>query len=105
MNKISLTGNIASELKTIGATGVAFNVLDKHYYERKNKDSGKYEPIAEVAYFRVIAFGDTANAILTLNLQKGKQVTIEGRIRDSKFEKNGVTTYSKQIVAESVILG
>lgn len=37
-------------------------------------------------------------------LQKGKQVFIEGRISNRKYEKNGETRYISEIVADNVVL-
>lgn len=56
----------------------------------------------ETEWHRVTAWGKTAD-LCSQYLAKGRKVYIEGRIKTSKYEADGVTKYSTEIVADRVV--
>lgn len=55
-------------------------------------------------YFNVVAFGSLADACGKY-LQKGSEVTVQGRLQSDTYEKNGVKQFYVQIVADAVDFG
>jgi single-strand DNA-binding protein len=102
INKVILIGNLGRdpELKfTHGGTAVCnLNLATTRSYFNKSTN----EKVEETEWHRVVVWGkdgENANKYLT----KGRQVYIEGRLQTRKYEdKDGVTRYSTDIVAETV---
>ncbi len=64
----------------------------------KNKQTGEYE----ADFPNVVAFGKTAEFIKN-NFQKGKWISIVGRIQTGKYQHNdGHTVYTTEVVADRV---
>jgi single-strand DNA-binding protein len=53
-------------------------------------------------WFRVVAFGKTAENC-GQHLQKGKQVYVEGKLRQREYEKDGQKQRSTEVVADNVV--
>ena len=51
-------------------------------------------------WHRVVLFGKTAD-IIQKYAKKGSQIFLEGRLRTSKWDKNGVTQYKTEIIANN----
>ncbi len=64
----------------------------------RNQSSG--ELVTETEWHRIVFFGKQAETISTY-LRKGSQVFVEGRIRTRKWEKDGVTHYTTEIIGEN----
>lgn len=56
------------------------------------------------SYVPLIGFGHEANTIKGLNLEKGDLVMIFAKCGTNKYEKDGKTTYTPQIVIEEITL-
>lgn len=65
----------------------------------KDKQSGEQKERTE--WHRVVMFGRLAE-IAGEYLKKGSQVYLEGKIKTSKYEKDGSTRYSTEIVAHEM---
>ncbi|MBO4409785.1 MAG: single-stranded DNA-binding protein [Spirochaetales bacterium] len=68
---------------------------------RRKRTGDKWED--EVSYFDVVLWGRSAE---TLNpyLQKGRQVSIEGELRQNRWEQDGKTNSKIEVVANNVQL-
>jgi len=97
LNLVLIEGNLVREavLKTLpGGTKVCvFVIAVNRYY----KTEGGYEN--EVSYFRVEAWGKTAEACAEQG-HKGRGVRITGRLRQERWEKDGVKRERVIILAE-----
>ena len=67
----------------------------------KGKDGERKE---ETTWAKVTAYNGVASGIVDY-LTKGKEVTVVGRVRTFEYDKEGVTHYGWEIVAEEVVLG
>lgn len=68
---------------------------------RRWKDKNTNETVEETEWHRISVWGPQADPCMKY-LKKGRQVYVEGRLRTSSYEKDGVTKYSTEIVADSV---
>lgn len=102
LNKVILFGNLGAdpELK-YAQSGTAILKLSLATNERVKKGE---EWTDHTEWHRVTVFGKRAEG-LSKFLAKGAAVMVEGRLRTSKYEKEGQTHYSTEINADNVILG
>ena len=100
VNKAIILGNLGRdpELKyTIGGTPVArLEVATTRSWTNK---SGERQE--ETEWHRVSVWGKSAEHCNNY-LSKGRQVYVEGRIKTSSYEQDGVKKWSTEIVADSV---
>ena len=98
-NLVILIGNLGKnpESRPAGTTTVTnFSVATSETY----KDSaGKQQKSTE--WHNVAAFGKLGETVAKY-LKKGSKAYVEGRLRTSKYEKDGVTHYRTEIVASEV---
>lgn len=64
-----------------------------------DKSSGEKKEKTE--FVRIVTFGKLAETCARY-LTKGKQVYIEGKLQTSSYEKDGVTHYATDIIAEKI---
>lgn len=99
LNKAMIIGHLGAdpELKyTGGGTAVCrLSVATSRKFKKHD------ELVEETEWHRVTVWGKQAEAC-SRYLAKGRQVYVEGRLRTSKYEQDGVTKYSTEIVAENV---
>ena len=98
-NLVILIGNLGKnpELRNTGKTSVTnFSVATSETY--KDGD-GKQQKRTE--WHNVAAFGTLAETVAKY-LKKGSKVFVEGSLRTRKWEKEGVTHYSTEIIAAEV---
>jgi len=65
------------------------------------KDRATGEKKEKTEWHRIVAFGRLAE-ICGEYLSKGKQIYLEGRLQTSSWEKDGITRYSTDIIANSM---
>lgn len=103
LNKVTLIGNITKdlELKALpsGQSVISFSVATNRSW--KDKDGNKQEA---VEYHNIVCFGKQAEVIKQY-CGKGDQILIEGRLQTRKWEKDGQTHYSTEIVLENFQFG
>ena len=101
MNKVILIGNLGAdpEIRTTASGTVVANV--RLATSERVKRGDNWEDHTE--WHRVVAFGRTAETIDRF-CQKGKQIAIEGRLRTSSYEKDGVTKWSTEIICDRLTL-
>jgi single-strand DNA-binding protein len=101
INKITIIGRLTkeAELKYTN-TGTAISKLS--IATNKKRKSGD-EWIDEVSYFDVVLFGKTAEA-LNQYLEKGKQIAIDGELKQNRWEKDGQKRSKVEIIANGIQL-
>ena len=101
VNKVILIGNIGQDPETIhtqtGATITKISVATSESW--KDKQTG--EKVERSEWHRVVFFGKLAE-IAGQYLKKGAKVYIEGALRTSKYQKEGVDHYSTDIIASEM---
>lgn len=99
LNKAMLMGRLGhppSMRESSAGTAVCkFSLATNH----RQKSGDKWEDVT--TWHNVTCFGKTAENCKQY-LDKGSAVLVEGRIENSKYEKDGETKYYSQVIAESV---
>ncbi len=102
VNKVILIGNLGADPEvryTASGTAVAkFRIATTEKFT--DKDGNRQE---RTEWHRVVAWRKLAE-ICGQYLAKGKQVYIEGKIRNDSWEKDGVKQYSYEIVADNMVM-
>ncbi len=103
LNKATLVGNLTRkpELKIVGSDTKICNFSIATNRSWKDKSGVKKE---EVEFHNCVAFGRTAEVIEQW-MDKGSQILVEGRLKTSSWEKEGVKHYKTEIVVESFQFG
>lgn len=103
LNKVFIIGNLTRdpELRSLpsGVPVVSFGVATNRVW--KNQQGEKQE---EVQFHNIVVFGKQAE-IANQYLAKGRMVMIEGRLRTSNWEKDGVKHYRTEIISEQIQFG
>ena len=101
INKAIIVGTLGDDPTMAAlANGTAVAKLSVATNESwKDKQTGEQKESTE--WHRVAMFGRLAE-IAGEYLKKGSQVYLEGKIKTSKYEKDGVTRYSTEIVAHEM---
>lgn len=103
INKVILIGNLGRDPEvryTPNGSAIA-NLAIATTRSWKDKTSGEKQEEAE--WHRVV-FYDRLAEIAGEYLKKGKPVYIEGRLKTRKWEKDGHTNYTTEIIAEQMQL-
>ena len=101
VNHVVLIGRLTrdAELKYTN-TGFAVSKLSIAVNRWKKSDAGGTE---EVSYFDVVLWGKTAEA-LNQYLVKGKQIAVEGELRQNRWEQDGQNRSRVEISANNIQL-
>ena len=101
INKAILVGNLGRDPEMsytpAGLAVAKFSIATSE--EWKDKATGEKKEKTE--WHRIVAFGRLAE-ICGEYLSKGKQIYVEGRIQTSSWEKDGITRYSTDIIANTM---
>lgn len=101
MNKVIIIGNLGQDPDfRMLDSGLAICKLNVATSERYKDDQGEWKEDTE--WHRVVLWrnlAETANKFL----KKGSKVAIEGRLKTSSYEKDGITRYSTDIIANSIV--
>lgn len=100
VNKVILVGRLGQdpELKSVG-NGQSVARLNLATSEAWTDKTGQKQERTE--WHRVVVWGRQAENCAK-HLAKGRQVYVEGRLQTRKWEDNGQTKYSTEIVANTV---
>lgn len=100
--RITATGNLTKDPDLrFTASGVARTNLSIACNDARKTDSGWEE--GEPTYLEIVAWRNLAqNVVETLN--KGDTVTVTGRLRTRKYEKDGETRSVTEVDADSIAL-
>jgi single-strand DNA-binding protein len=102
VNKVILVGNLGADPEMrYTADGTAVCQFRIATTERFKDRQGNMQERTE--WHRVVAWRKLAE-ICGQYLAKGKQVYIEGRIRNESWEKDGVKQYSYKIEADNMVM-
>jgi single-strand DNA-binding protein len=100
VNKVIIVGNLGRdpELRTTqsGQAVCQLNMGTNRKY--KNKAD---EMVEETEWHRVVVWGKQAEHCGQY-LKKGAAAYVEGRLKTSSYEKDGITKYSTEIIADTV---
>lgn len=102
LNKVFLLGNLGAdpELKIV-SNGNSVLKMSMATTETWKDDRGNKQERTE--WHRITLWGKRADALAKI-LSKGERIFVEGSIRTSSYEKDGVKRYSTEIVAKDIIL-
>lgn len=99
INKVILIGNLGRDPEVrFTQAGMALTRLNLAVGERQ-KDGDGWKDHTE--WVTVAVFGKTAE-LCGEYLAKGRQVYVEGKLRTRSYEKDGVTKYNTEVVADTV---
>ena len=102
INKVILIGNLGADPEiryTANGTAVAkLNIATTESYV--DRDGNRQE---QTEWHRVVVWRKLAE-ICGQYLSKGKQVYIEGRLRTSSYEKDGIKRYTTEIEAREMLM-
>ena len=100
VNKVIILGNLGAdpELRSSpsGVTTCRLSIATSMNWT----DKGSGEKKEKTEWHRVVFFGRSAE-VIDQYLKKGQQLYIEGRLQTSKYEKDGIESYSTDIIGES----
>ena len=98
INSTTIVGTVTQQPETrYAASGTAVtNISVVTNYKPKNGEE-------QAEYHRVVTFGRTAE-VAGEYLKVGSKVAVMGRLQTRKYEKNGVTRYSTEIVVNDLQL-
>lgn len=101
VNKVILIGNLGRdpELRNTQSGTAICRLALATTRSWMNKQTN--ERVEETEWHRVTVWGKQAEHCNTY-LAKGRQIYVEGRLRTSSYEKEGVKHYSTEVVAEIV---
>lgn len=101
VNKVILIGNLGAdpELKTLSGGSVTCRLSVATSRSWKNKNTDELE--TETEWHRVTVWGKTAEHCNNY-LSKGRSVYVEGRLRTSSYEQDGIKKWSTEVVADTV---
>lgn len=103
INRVTLFGNLGAdpELRIVseGQYVLRMRVATTEAYYDKTK-----QLVERTEWHTVTLFGARAEPLSRI-LSKGDSVLIEGGMRYSKYEKDGTTRYSAEVIARDVVIG
>lgn len=93
MNKVFLSGRLTKdpEMKQSGSYDICRTGIAVDRRMKKN----------EVDFFNLVAFGKTAE-FLNRWFQKGSKLLVEGHLRSSQYEKDGVKRYATDVIVDAL---
>lgn len=100
-NKVQLIGRLGQNPEILNLDGgkklAKFSIATNESYKNQ-----KGEKIENTQWHNIVAWGPTAS-IVEKYISKGKEVAIEGKLNNKKFDdKNGVTHYVTEIIANEI---
>ncbi len=102
-NKVTLIGRLVADPKNgetpKGTATSFFQLAVQQEGSRKKANEEKNAPTAD--FISCKAYGKTAEIINTY-MTKGKLITVDGQIRNDRYEKDGKTHYSQYVAVREV---
>jgi single-strand DNA-binding protein len=101
INKVILIGNLGQdpEVKQAGNGNTMCRISVATSESWKDKDSGEIKE--KTAWHRVVVYGKIGD-VVGQYCRKGSKVYIEAKLAYGKYDKDGVTHYTTDIVASNV---
>lgn len=98
MNSVNLIGNLTKDIELrYGQTGTAFANGSIAVQRNFKNQSGEYES----DFINIKAFGKTAE-LLANYFSKGSKIGVTGSIQTGKYEKDGRTVYTTDVIVRDV---
>ena len=94
MNIVTLHGRLTADLEVKGTEDKTVG----HFTLAVNRDI-KRDGQPEADFIRCVAFGKTAETLVKY-VKKGSEIVINGRISTGKYEKDGQTHYTTDIIVD-----
>lgn len=95
VNKVIILGRLGKDPET-NSGAVKFSIAtSEKFQDRSGQNQEKTE------WHNIVAFGKLGE-ICQKYLEKGRMVYVEGKLNTTSYDKNGVKTYSTQIIASTV---
>ncbi|MCQ2612002.1 MAG: single-stranded DNA-binding protein [Treponemataceae bacterium] len=102
LNRVTLVGRLTNDADLSYIKGSATAVSNFSIAVNRRRKSGE-QWIDEVSFFNVTLFGKSAETLKSY-LVKGKQVAVDGELRQDRWEKDGQKGSRVYIVANNVQL-
>ena len=101
INRVTIAGHLGKDPETrYMPNGTAVTNMSVATSEAwKDKNTGEMQERTE--WHRIAVFGKLAE-VCAEYLHKGSKAFFEGKLRTRKYEKDGVTKYSTEIIADSM---
>ena len=98
INKVTLLGNVGKdpEIKTFQNGGKVANFSLATSESWKDKTTGEKKTATE--WHNIVFHGDGLVGLAEKAIKKGSRLHIEGKLETRKWEKDGVTRYTAEIV-------
>ncbi len=97
MNNVNLSGRVAAtpEVRTTngGKTVTNFRVIESDYYGGEEHQQTH----------RIVVWGEASAKYISEHIATGDLVELKGSIRYGKYEDEGITRYTTDIVTERVV--
>ena len=98
LNKIMLIGKLGKDAETRMTSGnaevISFSLATDHSF--KNKEGGYTN---ETTWHNIVAFN--LSDYFKSRLKKGARVSVEGRLSEREYEKDGIKKLAVEVVADS----
>lgn len=102
LNRATLIGNITRDPElTYTAKGTALLKFGIATNRSIKNETGQYQDVP--TYHNIVSWAKLAERIAKV-AKKGTKVYIEGRIDNRSYEKDGITRYASDVVADNVIV-
>lgn len=103
-NQVTLLGNVGKDpqiITTQNGKKIAHLTIVTQERGYTKKDGSKIE--AKTDWHKVSFFGGVVG-IVEKYVKKGSQVLVQGKLRNSSYEKDGVKHYTIEIIAEDLLM-
>ena len=99
LNRVLILGNFGSdpEVRYMSSGNAVCNFTLATNRTWKGKDGQQNQ---EVEWHKVVAYGRTAELVGEY-MRKGSRLLVEGRLKTRKWEKDGATRWTTEVIAES----
>ena len=94
MNSVALHGRLTADISVNGTEDKTVG----HFTLAVNRDIKK-DGQPEADFFRCVAFGKTAETLVKY-MKKGSEILVIGRLVSGKYEKDGQTHYTTDIIVD-----
>lgn len=103
INRVILLGNLGAdpELRFTQASQAVLNIrlaTTRSWFDKESQARKE-----ETEWHNVVVWGTRAEALAKI-LTKGSAIAVEGRLKTTSYEKDGVTKYTTSVVADDVHL-
>ena len=99
LNSVCLVGRLVRDAEIAYTAGGTANARFALAVSRSKKVDGEWKD--EVSFIDIVAYGKMVDSLRD-RLIKGRQIVIEGALRQTRWEKDGQTKTKIEVVADKV---